>query len=91
MIDDCPWITVQVLPLSAADHPLPDGSLELFRFGDGLADIVHQPTVIGGGIYVDDENDTEECFRAYDRLRAAALGPAESLDFVETCRRKHSP
>ena len=44
--------------------------------------MVHQQTSIGGGVYVTDEKDTAECFRAYDRLRAVALGPEDSRSVI---------
>lgn len=82
VIDRYSQVTVQVLPLLAVDHPLPDGTLTLLRFGDNGADMVHQGTVVGGGLYLDNESDVADCFRAYDRLRAVALGPAESREFI---------
>ncbi|MGH3627594.1 MAG: DUF5753 domain-containing protein [Sciscionella sp.] len=49
VIDEQPWITIQVVTISVGDHPLLDGSIIAFRFAGGLADIVHQSTFIGGG------------------------------------------
>lgn len=82
LIEQHPHIVIQVAPLSSVDHPLLGGSIEILRF-DGLApDLVHQPTFIGGGVYVVDEQDIAECMRSFDQLRAVALGPEESRLFI---------
>lgn len=73
-----PHLTIQVAPLAVADHPLLGSSLELLHFGGRAPDIVHQPTFLGGGVYAAEEQDIAECTRVFDRLRAVALGPAES-------------
>ncbi|RCW40682.1 helix-turn-helix protein [Halopolyspora algeriensis] len=82
VIERHPHIVVQVAPLATVDHPLLGGSIEIVHFGGAAPDIVHQPTFIGGGVYMDDEQDIAECSHAFDRLRAVALGPEESRDFI---------
>ncbi|MGI8311124.1 helix-turn-helix transcriptional regulator [Saccharopolyspora sp. ASAGF58] len=72
----------QVAPLSIVDHPLLGGSIEILRFGDDVRDIVYQGTLIGGGVYSDDETDIALASRAFDRLRAVALGPRQSADLI---------
>lgn len=75
-------IVIQVALISTMDHPLLGGSLEILRF-DGVApDIAHEPSFIDGGVYVTDENDITVCRRAFDQLRAIALGPAASRTFL---------
>lgn len=78
-------VIIQVAPLSIADHPLLGGSIGIFRFGGAVPDIAHQATFIGGGVYMDDDQDIAECAHAFDRLRAVALGPDESRDFISRC------
>jgi transcriptional regulator with XRE-family HTH domain len=85
VVDDHPRVTLQVAPLSVVDHPLLGGSICVLRFAGRGPDVVHQSTFVGGGVYIDDEANVAECFRAYDRLRAVALGPAQSRAFVERC------
>jgi transcriptional regulator with XRE-family HTH domain len=80
--DQWPHVTVQVVPNLVRDHPLLGGALTLFRFDGRVPDIVHQQTFIGGGVYVTDEKDTAQCFRAYDKLRAVALGPEDSRSLM---------
>ncbi|WP_092929128.1 helix-turn-helix domain-containing protein [Actinopolyspora alba] len=82
MVERHPHVVVQVVPLNAVDHPLLGGPIEILRFGDTVPDIVHQPTFIGAGVYVVEQRDIDECTRAFDRLRAIALGPQESQDFI---------
>ncbi|MCA1188330.1 MULTISPECIES: helix-turn-helix transcriptional regulator [unclassified Saccharopolyspora] len=75
-------VTVQVAPLAAADHPLLGSNLEILKFGGLAADIVHQPTFIGGGVYLTEDRDVRECTRLFDRLRAVALGPDDTRAFI---------
>ncbi|WP_242687410.1 MULTISPECIES: helix-turn-helix domain-containing protein [Actinopolyspora] len=75
-------VVIQVAPLSIVDHPLLGGSIGIFRFGGAVPDIAHQGTFIGGGVYMDDVKDIAECSYAFDQLRAVALGPEESRDFI---------
>ncbi|MDA3649041.1 helix-turn-helix domain-containing protein [Saccharopolyspora indica] len=78
-------VVIQVAPMSIVDHPLLGGSIGIFRFDGRVPDIAHQATFIGGGVYMDDEGDVAACSRAFDRLRAVALGPEESKDFIAKC------
>jgi transcriptional regulator with XRE-family HTH domain len=75
-------VVIQVAPLSIVDHPMPGRSIVILRFGGAAPDLVHQSTLIAGGVYMDDEKDVAQCSRAFDRLRAVALGPEESRDFI---------
>jgi transcriptional regulator with XRE-family HTH domain len=81
-------IVIQVAPLSIVDHPLLGGSIGIFRFDGRVPNIAHQATFIGGGLYMDDEEDVAACSQAFDRLRAVALGPEESKDFIAKCMKE---
>lgn len=82
LIEQHPHIVVQVAPLAAAEHPLLGADIEILRFGGLATDVVHQPTYIGGGVYLTDERDIDECTDAFDQLRAVALGPDASRAFI---------
>ncbi|GAA4859065.1 helix-turn-helix domain-containing protein [Saccharopolyspora rosea] len=88
LIEQHPHLTVQVVPLSTVDHPLLGGSIEILRFDGRAPDIVYQPTFTGGGVYISEEPDISTCTRAFDRLRAVALGPEESRLFVAKCAKE---
>jgi transcriptional regulator with XRE-family HTH domain len=75
-------VVIQVAPLSIVDHPMLGRPITILRFGGAAPDLVYQSTLIGGGVYMDDEKDIMNSSRAFDRLRAVALGPEESQDFV---------
>ncbi|SFT51806.1 Helix-turn-helix domain-containing protein [Actinopolyspora lacussalsi subsp. righensis] len=75
-------LVIQVAPLDIVDHPLLGGPLQILRFGGIAPDIVQQPTFIGAGVYLVDEEDIAECARAFDRLKAVALGPEESRTYI---------
>lgn len=80
--DQQPQVVIQVAPLSIVDRPLLGGSIGIFRFSGDAPDIVHQATLLGGGVYLDNEDDVATCSHALDRLRATALGPEQSRDFI---------
>lgn len=82
VIERFPHVVVQIATLSTVDHPMPGSSVEILRFSGTVPDIVHQPTLLGGGVYLVDEQDIAECTRLFDRLRAVALGPEESRVFI---------
>ncbi|OWV12059.1 DNA-binding protein [Micromonospora wenchangensis] len=75
---DRPNVTIQVFPLDAETYVVSSFSFILLRFGEEVAsDVVYLETFTDA-----DYLDSPEALRAYnrhwDRLRAAALGPAES-------------
>ncbi|WP_243789264.1 Scr1 family TA system antitoxin-like transcriptional regulator [Saccharopolyspora gloriosae] len=82
VIDQQSHVVMQVAPLAATGHPLLGCNLEVIRFGGVAADIAHQPTFIGGGVYLVDQPDVEMCSHAFDKLRAVALGPDESRALI---------
>ncbi len=82
LIEQRPRLLVQVAPLVAADHPLLGSNIEIIKFGGVAADVVHQPTYLGGGSYLVDVPDVEKCTHAFDQLCAVALGPDESRAFI---------
>jgi hypothetical protein len=63
----------------------------ILRFGGAAPDLVHQSTLFAGGVYMDDEKDVAQCSRAFDQLRAVALGPEESQDFIAESMKELNP
>lgn len=72
----------QILPCNAGAHPFMMGSTFLMSFSDG------PPVMYTEGLYsgqiIDDPGIVMQYQQAYNRLRAAALPPKESLTMIET-------
>jgi Domain of unknown function (DUF5753)/Helix-turn-helix domain len=83
LAEDRPSPVVQVLPLSTPS-PVPTGSFTTFQFG---GDSPSLPTVVGiehlrGAHLLTGEMDTYSFTRAFQAFSEAALGPAESREFI---------
>ncbi|GAA2450429.1 helix-turn-helix transcriptional regulator [Actinomadura vinacea] len=78
-----PNIRLQIFPLNAP-HPLMEGSFTLLEFASShdvtFPDIVHTESLAVS--HFEDEVTTHLYRLAHDRLAEAALGPAESRDFI---------
>ncbi|MGC4814069.1 helix-turn-helix domain-containing protein [Micromonospora sp. DT228] len=77
-----PNVTIQVFPLDAETYVVSSFNFIILRFGEEVAsDVVYLETFTDA-----DYLDSPEAIRAYnrhwDRLRAAALGPAESRRLI---------
>jgi hypothetical protein len=72
-------VTVQVLPVVASRHTALGSGFTLLNFGDlgepDIADVEHTL----GALFLEKDNDVTRARLAFDRLRADALDPAESL------------
>lgn len=77
-----PHITVQVLPFSAGGHWPMECSLKMLTLPDGDASAYKEADEFG---HLTEENDEVLAYgRGYDRLRAMALPPEQSLDLIQS-------
>ena len=89
-----PNITIVVLPLASASHPVATGgSFLLLQFppvpGIGPAsDVVYIEQYAKSALYVEDESETYQYRLAFERLVAASLSEAESAALIERTRRE---
>ncbi|MGH3734535.1 MAG: helix-turn-helix domain-containing protein [Micromonosporaceae bacterium] len=76
-----PNIQIRVLPFSVGTHPGVNGPFEIFHMAEPYADIgcVDSPA---GTAYLE-SSAVDGLVARYDRLREAALGPAESTALLE--------
>jgi transcriptional regulator with XRE-family HTH domain len=79
-----PNLSVQVLPLDGP-HPIATGSFTLLQFplvgGIKFHDVVYIEH-LNGCSYLEEETETYRHRLSFERLRAEALGPAESLELI---------
>ena len=76
---ESPHITLQVLPFAVGAPPAVE-SFTLLAFDEG-PNIVYTDTALAGQV-IDAPEEVEPATAAYDRLRAAALNPDESLAVI---------
>ncbi|TDE39261.1 helix-turn-helix transcriptional regulator [Actinomadura sp. 6K520] len=75
-------VTIQAIPFQVGAHPGLDSTFVFMSFDDpGLSPVVFVEGLVGN-IYLEREVDINRYREAVEHLRAAALGPAESLDFI---------
>ncbi len=79
---ELPTVTVQVLPFGAGEYPTMASSFALLSFDDlGEPDIAYVEHALGA-VVLDKEPDVTRASMFFDRLRAEALGHADSAALV---------
>ncbi|GAB3978744.1 hypothetical protein GCM10029978_072270 [Actinoallomurus acanthiterrae] len=79
---ELPNLTMQVIPFDAGAHPGMLGSFVLLRFGqEDLPDVVYVDSM-AGDLFLDQAADVERCASTFEHLRAVALSPEASAEFV---------
>jgi transcriptional regulator with XRE-family HTH domain len=83
-------ITVQVIPLSLGAHLGMDGAFVMLDFPnpDFVAPVVHLETATDG-LYLEDRDEIARYTLIFDHLRAIALGPDESISYLQTIRKQY--
>ncbi|MFI1734856.1 helix-turn-helix domain-containing protein [Streptomyces acidicola] len=76
-----PNVEFQVMPTAHADHPGTGGRIQVLKFGDGTG--VGRTDDEFGGRPVSDPRQLRILELRYGIIRAQALTPRESLDFIE--------
>jgi hypothetical protein len=81
-----PNITLQVIQTSAGAHPGMSGAFVILEFPDpDDAPVVFLETA-AGGMYLEEPEQLRRYTLRFDHLRASALGPDESVRFMNTIR-----
>jgi transcriptional regulator with XRE-family HTH domain len=77
-------IVVQIMPFSTVRHPGFEGTLGVIEFGDKTP--IWYSDAWSAGKLSDDRAEVADYTRYFDLIRAAALSPAESLEFIARVR-----
>lgn len=81
-----PNVTVQVLPFDVGAHPGLNGPFALVGFPDLRdLDVVYLENLTGS-LYVEDPRQVRQYAHTFDRLRAIAASPKQSLAFIDRLR-----
>jgi hypothetical protein len=79
--------TIQVVPYRAGAHAGTTGPFVILDYAEATdPDVVYVET-LAGDIYLEEPSDVERYTIAFDRLRAAALHPDESVQLIERLAR----
>lgn len=77
-----PGITVQVLPFDCGAHAGHGGPFSILEFPNRTDSEVAYVESVAGNLYLEKDREVRARVEAFDRLRAAALAPAASVDLV---------
>lgn len=80
-----PSITIQVLPYSAGAHPGLESDFVILDFGDRAHRVVYVEGLVGQ-IYVERAQDVGRYEQVFDRLRAMASSPRDSVKLIREVR-----
>jgi transcriptional regulator with XRE-family HTH domain len=76
-------VTLQILCFEAGAHSGLVGPFTILEFPErGDSDVVYIDSV-GGVFYLEKDREVRACAEAFDRLRAAALSPATSVELIQ--------
>lgn len=77
-----PSVTLQALPLNAAEHAGMDGSFTMYEFSDPADPAVVYLENATSGLYLETPEETRRYALLFDHLRAAAMQPKDSREFL---------
>jgi transcriptional regulator with XRE-family HTH domain len=80
-----PYVTIQVMPFGAVTNPGFEGVLGIIEFADKTP--VWYTDSWSAGTFSDDPSQVTTYLKYFDLIRASAMSPAESLDFLGRTRR----
>ena len=76
-------VTLQVLGFETGAHAGLVGPFSILQFPErGDSEVAYTESV-GGMIYLEKEREVRACAEAFDRMRAAALSPAASIELIQ--------
>jgi transcriptional regulator with XRE-family HTH domain len=78
---ELPQVTLQVLPFSAGAHVGVDSAFSVLEMPPPDPEIVHIEHFVGIA-YLDTEHEVRQYTRMFDRLRATAMSPDDSIKFI---------
>jgi transcriptional regulator with XRE-family HTH domain len=82
-----PNVTMQVLAFAAGAHAGLNGSFSILEFPERTDPDVAYTESVGGSIYLEKEKDVRANAEAFDRMRASALSPADSVELIFSAAR----
>jgi hypothetical protein len=81
-----PHVVIQVMPFSTVTHPGFEGMLGIIEFRDKTA--IWYSDAWSAGKLSDDRDEVADYARYFDMIRASAMSPSESIEFITKTRRE---
>ena len=78
----------QLLPFSTGAHAGHGGPFSILEFPERTDSDVAYTESLGGMIYLEKDREVRACAEAFDRMRAAALSPATSVELIQRVARE---
>ena len=78
-----PNVTLQVLAFECGAHAGLTGPFAILEFPERTDSDVAYTESLGGMIYLEKDREVRSCAEAFDRMRAAALSPAASVELIQ--------
>lgn len=85
-----PTVTLQILPLRVGAHAGMSGTFTIYGFSEPDPDVVYLEEYLDypyGDIYLEGREQVRQYTSAFDRIRAQALSPDDSIDFLASVER----
>jgi len=76
-------VTMQILAFEAGAHAGLIGPFSILEFPERTDSDVAYTESVGGMIYLEKDREVRACAEAFDRMRAAALSPASSVELIQ--------
>ncbi len=83
-------VTLQVLAFGSGAHAGLTGPFSILEFPERSDEDVAYTESVGGMIYMEKDREVRLCADAFDRMRAAALSPAASVELIQHVSRELS-
>jgi len=83
-------VTLQVLAFESGAHAGLTGPFSILEFPERSDEDVAYTESVGGMIYMEKDREVRLCAEAFDRMRAAALSPAASVELIQQVSREFS-
>ena len=81
-------VTMQILAFEAGAHAGLIGPFSILEFPERTDSDVAYTESVGGMIYLEKDREVRACAEAFDRMRAAALSPAASVELIQKLARE---
>jgi transcriptional regulator with XRE-family HTH domain len=81
-------VTLQVLAFGSGAHAGLTGPFSILEFPERSDEDVAYTESVGGMIYMEKDREVRLCAEAFDRMRAAALSPAASVELIQHLSRE---
>ncbi|OEU86817.1 XRE family transcriptional regulator [Streptomyces abyssalis] len=89
-ISQLPHVTVQVMPFSMGAHPGVNGQYAILEFPDASDSSVVYLEGVTSDLYLEKSHDVQSYSVMYEHLRAEALNPDQTREFIENVAKDYA-